>query len=613
MSADSMAEQVDRELLYEILYTLKEGRDDERHRAVKDKIPRLRDKQRARDEILKLLTYGDGEKSAWTDATYYEVRSWATTALVELCGKDDKVARQVGSQLSRETHCVPRYWMLLRLYQMGSRKTIEGVVRDIAKLPDPDAVLSIEDLVKPPNERAGPLALTILASWEDGGAIRALETILRYRDLQKFDMVWWACRALQEVRCRAVLELLGQLTEEPGMWLSIRDMAVVAIGRIESPAAARVLARLLTGKSDANTKESAINGLESLAKNPHVRAMLQQLQEAGQSEYTIADSLMTALLDGNAQVRKRAAQALPWFMLDPGAEDDAKRYEKAKASARVEASRRVVEELVRERADPEKEVPLLVDALREIDPPEAEAAALALREYMDNEDVSVRQQAEYALKLVGGERAVQTLLQQKSEVLNAYNKLLAKADEPIQDLFQETMRQAQHSFSISQGMSITIFVVGLIALLAGLFVAFTAGQVGIQFVFGAGTSAVAVIAVLLDMFFRDPHKRVQEATSMLLRTKVIFLGYVRQIHQIDATFKHEFIEGGREFGAENVQQTIKQIDEVIQNTMAVLTLHLPVPKDEKLATDQVLKTWQDRLEAALKATQGEAQPSTEEG
>lgn len=621
MPTNSIIDQADRELLYEILYALKEGSDDERRKAVEKKVPKLRNKQVARDEFIRLLSYGAGrERSAWEESDDSEVRGWAATALSRLCGKDDKTALSaIGNHLAAEEDSLARYWMLLALYNMGTRKEIESTVRSIAdefesyiKSYGPDDDPSFEGPMPGSNRRAGPLALAILASWGDRGKAETLEEMLKSQD---FEWMWSACRALTEVSCREMLEPLQHVVEDPRIWPDVRNKAIEALGLIESPAAARVLGRVLTRTRDAIIKESAIEGLERLGKSRLVRDMLDQLQGTGEAQYSVADSLLAALTDDNAQIRYRAAQALPWVMLDPKEYDDKlEALDTPPAQARLAATEKVVSEIVRETVDLEKGVPLLVDALRVIDPPEAEAAATVLREYLFDEDVSVKQRAEHALKLVGGEKAIQTLMGQKSEVLRAYNELLAKADEPIQRLFQETMRQAQRSFRISQWMSITIFVIGVVALSAGLYAAFTSGQDGIQRIFGAGTSIVGVIAIVLDMTFRDPHRRVQEATSVLLRIKVIFLGYVRQIHQIDATFKHEFIEGGKEFGIKEVQETIKQINDVMKNTMDMIALYLPVRKTEKLAVDEVLKPWEERLEAAAKAFEETAKtPAEEEG
>ena len=78
------------------------------------------------------------------------------------------------------------------------------------------------------------------------------------------------------------------------------------------------------------------------------------------------------------------------------------------------------------------------------------------------------------------------------------------------------------------------------------------------------------------------------------------------------TFKHEFIEGGKEFGIKEVQETIKQINDVMKNTMDMIALYLPVRKTEKLAVDEVLKPWQERLEAAAKAFEEKAKTPAEE-
>jgi len=345
--------------------------------------------------------------------------------------------------------------------------------------------------------------------------------------------------------------------------------------------------------------------------------MLDQMKKPGEASNSVADALTIALIDENAQIRHRAAEALPKSMIDLKAfkKIGDESYQKALVQARKPAIEKVVSKIVCEQVDVVKDLPLLVDALRVIEPPDAQTAAEVLNnpDYFYSEDISVRQRAKQALQLLGGAKALQTLMGQKSEVLNAYTELLSKADEPIQDLFKETMLQAQRSFSISQAMSIAIFVLGIVALGVGMYVAFTAGQEGIQRIFGAGTSIIAVIAVILDLLVRDPYKRVQETTSILLRTKVIFLGYLRQIHQIDAIFKHEFIEGGKEFGIEGTEKTIKQIKEVMKETTVLIAGNLGDPVTKKLAVVEVLKPYQDRLEKAVKAYEKNTNPPATEG
>ena len=601
---------VDDELLAEILRAIKSGDDGLRDAAVRQKVKFLKNKQKARDEFIKLLYHGLRRKKKaknkeetydWEDPDLEDweqsaVRSWAASALSALAGGKDKTARdEVIEALRREKNSTSRYWMLAALHKMGNKNEIQKSVDEIARvykqaiLDDTDLSFETPDAI---NDRAAPLAMAIQANWGDAESVSCMEVILKS---STFSPMWAVCRALEMVSVRELLGTLTQVASDVRTWPDIRSRCVQAIGAIESPSAARALGDILAIEQDVLVREAAVYGLVNLGTSSIVRELTEKARKvAGEPPYSITDNLLNALLDSNAQIRYIAAKALfdVMHVWDRSETDEAK-INQAKTQARIKASEKVVSEIVKEQVDMENGVPLLVDALRLIDPPEAESAALVLSRYLFSEDVSVRQRAERALRMVGGEKAVQTLMGQKSEVLRAYNDLLSKTDEPIQDLFKETMRQAKFSFTVSQIMSIIIFIVGIGAIIAGLYFAFQSGNDRVELIFGAGTSIVGAIAVLLDLMVRDPHKRVQEATSILLRIKVIFLGYLRQIHQIDATFKHEFIEGGKEFGQKDVELTTKLISAVMKSTMNVIAQNLPVSKTEKLAVDEVLKKWRE--------------------
>lgn len=617
MAAKNIDLLAERELLSEILSTIKNSDDEARRIAIFEKMSLLKNKKAARDELIKLLYYGftppksGGKRKAEEadedlDSSYTQVRSWSTTALAALMGATDKTARQEVIQcLMRETDPTSRYWMLLAAHEMGTRAEIQPVVDGIAEKYRKAITSKNTDLMyespDEDNERAAPLAIAIQANWGDSGAVECLETLLKSA---AFGPMWSTCRALEVVSVRELLGILSQVAADRRTWPDIRNRCIGAIGNIKSPAAAHALSELLATERDAILRESVIQGLVNLGTSQNVRDLLEKSAKKDKGvAYSIADSLMPALLDENAQIRHRAAEALFKVMsdLEDGEQSEEKR-KKADAKARTDVSEKIVGELIKEKVDFLGGVPKLVDALRVIDPPEAETASKVLSNYISNDDVSVKRRAEHALKLLGGEKAVQTLANQRSEVLRAYTLLLSKADEPIQELFKETMKQARQSFLISQIMSIVVFAVGIGAIIAGLWFAFASGTESVNFVFGAGTSIVGVIAVLLDLMVRDPHQRVQEATSVLLRIKVIFLGYLRQIHQIDATFKHEFIEGGREFGQKDVEQTTRLIDSVMKDTMAIISQNLPVRKNEILAVEDVLKKWQEGIKTVVAET-----------
>jgi HEAT repeat protein len=626
MAAKNIDDLAERELLSEILFTIKNGDDEARRVAIYEKMSLLNNKKAARNELIKLLSHGvpteapaakkkpAAAEESELEEKHSEIRSWATTALAELVGKTDKTARQeVIKTLQREKEPTSRYWMLLATYLMGSQAEIKPVVDSIAQkyrvgILEKNFELAYESPDEE-NDRAATLAIAIQANWGDEAAADCLDVLLQS---STFGLMWSTCRALEVVSVRELLGTLSAVATDRRTWPDIRNRCIGAIGNIESPAAARALSEILANERDPILRESVIQALVNLGTSKNVRTLLEKsLKKEKEKPFSISNSLLPALLDENAQIRHRAAEALIGIAsdLDRDQKDEDAR-KKADNQTRIEVSEKIVAELLNEKVDFANGVPKLVDALRIVDPPEAELASTVLTRYIYSDDVSVKNRAEHALKLLGGEKAVQTLIGQRSEVLRSYNELLSKADEPIQELFKETMRQARASFMISQIMSLIVFGVGILAIIAGLIVAFTGGSDRVEFAFGAGTSIVGVIAVLLDLMVRDPHKRVQEATSILLRIKVIFLGYLRQIHQIDATFKHEFIEGGKDFGQKDVELTTTLIDSVVKTTMATISQNLPMNQNEKLAVEDILKKWQESLikPAAQEITAPPAKP-----
>ncbi|MBI5936079.1 MAG: hypothetical protein HY867_20430 [Chloroflexi bacterium] len=617
---DKFDELAERELLSEIILTIKNGDDDARRVVIYEKMKLIADKKKLRDELIKLLNFGlteQEEKSRKkktddleeeTSAIHSEIRSWGTSAIAhlsKLIKTSDKLSRQaVIKCLMRETEPTSRYWMLLAAYEMDTPLAeLKPVVYSIAqKYRDAISNKKYDLMYESPdegNDRVAPLAIAIQARWGDAGAVECLNTLMRSGI---FGPMWSTCRALEVVGVRDMLSTLTEVASDRRTWPDIRNRCIIAIGAIESPAAAHALSGILGIERDPILRESVIQGLVNLGTIQSVRTLIEKSSKKEKSSYSIADSMLPALLDENAQIRHRAAEALLKVvgeLIDDEQDDEKKKI--ADENARKGASEKIVAELLKEKVDAKDGVPKLVDALRAVDPPEANIASTVLNRYLFDEDLSIKQRAQHALRLLGGERAVQTLASQRSEVLAAYNNLLTKADEPIQKLFEETMAQARQSFLISQIMSIVVFVVGIGAIITGLWFAFTGEAGTTESIFGAGTTIIGVIAVLLDLMVRDPHKRVQEATSVLLRIKVIFLGYLRQIHQIDATFKHEFIEGGADFGQKDAEQTTRLINEVMNTTMTSIGQNLPIRKTEQLAVDETLKKWKESLKPIVEA------------
>jgi hypothetical protein len=211
--------------------------------------------------------------------------------------------------------------------------------------------------------------------------------------------------------------------------------------------------------------------------------------------------------------------------------------------------------------NPEKKADWLVDALRHID---SDLAAKALRDAMGNPDTNVSRRANDLLTALGGQTAAQILMGERTKALEKYTNLLNNADEEVRKHFGQLMAQARASFWLSLAMHTIVFLIGVGVLIGSLVLALRDGLNTVStWVGGVG---VGTVTVLLTTFYRNPLRNVRDSLNALMQVDVVFLGYVRQINQIDATFKHMFLEA-RDFGTTEMQATVQEIQAAVNKIL----------------------------------------------
>lgn len=270
------------------------------------------------------------------------------------------------------------------------------------------------------------------------------------------------------------------------------------------------------------------NCIESLARIKH--------------QETKKDMLL-ALKDNDPEVRIQAAYALRTVLKCDG------------------AVQFVTEELLQH----DETEPKYIDALRQID---NEITTKTLREKLTDPDPKISQRAYDALARLGGEDAFRTLQTHRKDVLKNYTKLLGDADDKIMKQFGILMKQARIAFRTSMSMHVTIFVIGVGVLIASVYLALKG-----KMVLAAGGSGLS-LATLVSMFYKDPIKNIGHSVNNLVKVNVVFLGYMRQINQIDATFKQMFLSASG-FGLEQLQKTVKHIQTSVEQTLAKVKSYLP--------------------------------------
>lgn len=262
--------------------------------------------------------------------------------------------------------------------------------------------------------------------------------------------------------------------------------------------------------------------------------------------------LLQALKDPDAEIQVQASNALVSLLQKEGALST------------------VVQQALREEGENDRD--RLVEAIRRIDPDRRLSADMLSKE-LSGEDRGRSQLAEKMLIDLGGWTAVQRLSQRRS-TLDSLDKLLEESERVVKSTFNDTIRQARFNFYFAMIVNALVVVVGiaLIVLAIAQLVADPAKLQSWIIPGGAG-----VLGIIINLGFNNPRRNARQDLATLMNVNVIFLGYLRQLNEIDATFKHAFIEDDK-FGPDHMQRTVEQIEKAMFRTLNMAARHLYVPK-----------------------------------
>ena len=260
---------------------------------------------------------------------------------------------------------------------------------------------------------------------------------------------------------------------------------------------------------------------------------------------------MRALIDENAEIRVQATYALGLLM------------------NQTEAIKQVVQEALKEGKD-ENQFCYLINAIRIIDPSRQLSGEIITKE-LDSEDQGRRALAEKMLAELGGWIALQRL--NRRESLKQSYLLLEKSEEGVQTAFQNTTRQATRNFYFAMGVNIIVVTVG-IALVAIAVMQLLQKPDNLVSWVTPGTGGV--LGIILTMYFNGPRKNAREDLTTLMNANCIYLGYLRMLNEIDATFKHAYVENPN-FGPSEMMQTVGRIETALQTTLKHTAKYLLIP------------------------------------
>jgi HEAT repeat protein len=343
-------------------------------------------------------------------------------------------------------------------------------------------------------------------------------------------------RALRECPVAPAQPFLIALMRNQDGYTEIRHRAIKLLARFEpTPETVRAVGEVLIGDTSEYLRLPAAVTLGELGQ-PAARA-----------------DLIVGVTDRNAEVRVQAAAALERCL-----------GRNAAVAALVDAT------LAGAALSSEEpgQLSCFVDALRLVDP-ERTTSTEALSRGLASEDRARAQRAERVLLELGGWSAVQRLGQRRA-TLAQLDEVLKESEGVVQRTFEATIKQAQRNFYFALGVNIIVVAVGLaLSVIAIVHLVERPEDLESWLLPGAG----GVIGILINLAFNNPRKNARDDLATLVDVNVLFLGFLRQLNEIDATFKHAYMED-RDFGADDMRETVRRIELTVARTLAMTADHL---------------------------------------
>ena len=154
----------------------------------------------------------------------------------------------------------------------------------------------------------------------------------------------------------------------------------------------------------------------------------------------------------------------------------------------------------------------------------------------------IRDTSRRLISEMGGASAIKKL-EVKTLLKDGYNQQINKSQEDVERMFHITIIDAKRGFNIAMAMEIIVFFTGILLILVSGFMAILNGENSSSQWAGAGASAGAgMLTTLYSLFISKPRDKVKENVTHLMYLKIIFLGYLRELNQLDQSFNQHIME-----------------------------------------------------------------------
>jgi hypothetical protein len=129
-------------------------------------------------------------------------------------------------------------------------------------------------------------------------------------------------------------------------------------------------------------------------------------------------------------------------------------------------------------------------------------------------------------------------------------------------------------------MDIVVFGIGIVLVLGSAVSVLRAGG-SLDSWAGVGiTGGTGLLGVLYGLLIANPRRQVKDSVDHLMHLKVVFLAYLRQLHQIDLAYTRRLLDD-REFSAGDVSSFTNMVASSMAKSLSEL---FPHPKEDRAET-----------------------------
>ena len=194
-----------------------------------------------------------------------------------------------------------------------------------------------------------------------------------------------------------------------------------------------------------------------------------------------------------------------------------------------------------------------------------DAVANELETLMVSGSAKNQQVARMLLSEIGGAVAFERL-RARSDSMKQYYEVLERTEEKIRELFQSSLDEARKGFHVAVIMDVVVFAVGIVLLLgSAAYALFETGGLGKWA--GVGVSGgMGVLGIVYGVLIANPRKQVRESVDHLMRIKMVFLAYLRRLHQSDQAYTRRLLDD-EPMTAEEVKEFSDVVGTILNETI----------------------------------------------